>query len=256
MPRKAREKSETGIYHIILRGINGQKIFHDKEDHQQFLETIKLYKVQCGYELYAYCFMNNHIHLLLKEGKEDLGLVFRRIGAKYVYWYNQKYKRRGHLFQDRFRSEAVEDESYFLTVLRYIHQNPVKAKIEKDIEKYPWSSYNEYSNEEYIEQKICDTQFGLSLFSKDPKEGLKLFKDFHQEENDDKCLEFDEKIRLNDIEATEIIKEVAVVNNPDEIKELGKEEINKTIKELKNKGLSIRQLERLTGVSFSAIRKL
>ena len=88
--------------------------------------------------------MNNHIHLLIKEGQEELGTVFRRIGAKYVYWYNRKYSRRGHLFQDRYKSEVVEDDGYLLTVLRYIHQNPLKAGIVKNIEQYPWSSYQDY----------------------------------------------------------------------------------------------------------------
>ena len=88
--------------------------------------------------------MTNHVHLLIKERNEDLGIVFRRIGAKYVYWYNHKYKRRGYLFQDRYKSEAVESDEYLLTVLRYIHQNPVKAGISKNVRSYPWSSYNEY----------------------------------------------------------------------------------------------------------------
>ena len=73
--------------------------------------------------------MSNHIHLLLKEGEEDLGTLFKRIGASYVYWYNWKYNRTGHLFQDHFKSEPVEDDTYLLTVLRYIHQNPLKAGI-------------------------------------------------------------------------------------------------------------------------------
>ena len=89
--------------------------------------------------------MSNHIHLLIEEGREDLGIVFRRIGARYVYWYNRKYKRSGHLFQDRYKSEAVKNDKYLLTVLRYIHQNPIKAGIENDIRKYPWSSYNAVS---------------------------------------------------------------------------------------------------------------
>src|SRR5690554_3854054 len=127
MPRRAREKSSTGVYHVMLRGINKQKIFHDQEDYEKFIEIVKNYKELCTYELYAYCLMSNHFHLLIKEGKEELAAVFRRIGAKYVYWYNLKYKRCGHLFQDRYRSEVVETQQYLLTVLRYIHQNPLKA---------------------------------------------------------------------------------------------------------------------------------
>jgi len=88
VPRRAREKSSTGIYHVMLRGINKQIIFEDNEDYEKFLQIIKGYREECGYEIYTFCLMSNHIHLLIKEGKEDLGMVFRRIGAKYVYWYN------------------------------------------------------------------------------------------------------------------------------------------------------------------------
>lgn len=124
MPRAARKKSNSGIYHIMLRGINRQLIFEDEEDKNRFIETLLKYKEQCGYLIYAYCLMGNHIHILLKEGKEELTLVLKRIAGSYVYWYNWKYHRSGHLFQDRFKSEPVEDDAYFLTVIRYIHQNP------------------------------------------------------------------------------------------------------------------------------------
>ena len=99
MPRKAREKSSTGIYHVVLRGIKRQIIFEDDEDDQKLGATLQECREKSGYEIYAYCLMSNHIHLLLKEGHESLGAVFRRLGASYVYWYNRKYNRRGHLFQ-------------------------------------------------------------------------------------------------------------------------------------------------------------
>jgi len=83
MPRRARKKSRSGIYHILLRGINKQRIFEDVQDYQKFLETIKTNKKTSGYQVYAYCLMSNHIHLLMKEGRESLGTTFRRIGASY-----------------------------------------------------------------------------------------------------------------------------------------------------------------------------
>ena len=155
MPRVARKKSSTGIYHVIWRGINRQQIFKDKEDYQRFLETIRFFQGISGYLLYAYCLMSNHVHLLLGEGKESLGISFRRIGASFVYWYNWKYNRWGHLFQDRYRSEAVETDAYFLTLIRYIHQNPIKAGVTKEIQAYPWSSYREYVQK----PEFCDTQW-------------------------------------------------------------------------------------------------
>lgn len=250
MPRRAREKSSTGIYHVMLRGINGQIIFKDNEDYDKLIQTISQYKEVCGYEIYSFCLMTNHIHLLIKEGKEDLGIVFRRIGASYVYWYNWKYRRSGHLFQDRYKSEEVEDDKYFLTVLRYIHQNPVKAGIEYDIAKYPWSSYSEYLGN----NGICDTKFVLGFFADNKKRAVELFQKFNSEENDDNCLEYEESIKIDDIEATEIIIKIAGVENTSQIQNFEKEERDKVIKELKDNGLSIRQIERLTGISFGVIR--
>lgn len=88
--------------------------------------------------------MNNHIHLLMEEGEEPLSKIFKRICDRYVYWYNHKYDRTGHLFQDRFRSEPVETERYFLTVARYIFQNPVKAGVVTSVSQYKWCNYRAY----------------------------------------------------------------------------------------------------------------
>ena len=144
MPRAARRKSESGIYHVILRGMNRQQIFYDEEDYAYFIHLLDRFQDISHYELYAYCLMGNHIHLLLKTGEEPLDRVFRRIGASFVYWYNLKYQRVGHLFQDRFRSEPVEDDQYFLTVLRYVFRNPVKAGLCTKPEEYPYSNIREY----------------------------------------------------------------------------------------------------------------
>ena len=107
MPRQARKKSENGIYHIMFRGINKQQIFQENEDYRKFLNVVKECKEISGFKLFAYCLMGNHAHLLLKEGNENLDLIVKRIGSRYVYWYNTKYKRAGHLFQDRYKSEPI-----------------------------------------------------------------------------------------------------------------------------------------------------
>lgn len=252
MPRGARRKSSMGIYHAILRGINKQRIFEDNKDYKKFLYKLEDCKKKSGYEIYAYCLMNNHVHLLVKEGHEDLGTTFRRIGASYVYWYNWKYNRRGHLFQDRYRSEAVEGTRYFLTVLRYIHQNPLKAGIVKKIADYPWSSLQEYIGE----QKICSTSFALSLFSGDKEKALEQFKEFNFSQNEDQCMEYDDNGRLNDLEAAEIIKMISGARSPLEIQNFVKEKRDGIIKMCRYEGLSIRQIERLTGISFGVIRKV
>ncbi|MBR6509312.1 MAG: transposase [Clostridia bacterium] len=246
MPRQARRKSESGIYHIMLRGINRQVIFEDDEDSLKFLETLKNYKAISGYKIFAYCLMSNHIHLLLKVEKEDIDLIVKRIASSYVYWYNWKYKRNGHLFQDRFKSEPVEDEIYFLTVLRYIHQNPIKAGLSKAIDGYKFSSYNEYVKTTVM----VDTDFCFGIINKEQ------FIDFHLENNDDVCLEIeDDNFRLTDDEAKEIIRKISKCRTITNFQNLSIDKRDKYLKVLRNQGLSIRQISRLTGVSFNVVRK-
>lgn len=127
MPRQARMKSKTGIYHVIVRGISQQNIFHDEEDFMKYLEMLERVKKKSGFKLYGYCLMGNHVHLLIHESQDELSVVMKGLGISYAWWYNWKYKRTGHVFQDRYKSECVEDDTYLLTVIRYIHQNPVKA---------------------------------------------------------------------------------------------------------------------------------
>jgi len=93
--------------------------------------------------------MDNHIHILLQEQSEPVGVALKCISSSYVLWFNKKYGRCGHLFQERFKSEIVGTDAYFLTVLRYIHQNPIKAKLVEDISHYKWSSYGEYFSQGY-----------------------------------------------------------------------------------------------------------
>ena len=197
MPRQARKKSSSGIYHVMLRGINKQQIFEDEEDFQKFISVLKDCKAISKFKLFAYCLMGNHIHLLIKPERESLELIFKRIGSRYVYWYNWKYHRTGHLFQDRYKSEPVDDESYFLTVLRYIHQNPIKANLCNKIGDYKYSSYQEYESEN---SSIIDTNMALSITDK-----ISLL-NFFEEDNNDACLEISDTFRLNDEEAKEIIK--------------------------------------------------
>lgn len=245
MPRQARKKSDSGIYHIMLRGINRQRIFEDEEDCVRFLETLQKYKFQCGFELYAYCLMGNHIHLLMKEGKEDLTQIFKRIAGSYVYWYNWKYHRCGHLFQDRFRSEPVETDEYFLTVLRYIHRNPVKAMLCQLAEEYSYSSMREYLSG----TELTDTGFALSMISKEQ------FVDFHREENTDQCLDISENDRMTDEEARMLMQNISKCDNIIDFQLLDKQMRSLYIRKLHEKGASIRQIGRITGVSKKVIEQ-
>lgn len=252
MPRSARTKSESGIYHIMLRGINRQDIFADNEDIQRMIEVIIRYKEICKYEVYAYCIMSNHVHLLLKETEDTISNAVKRISGSYVFWYNKKYERCGHLFQERYKSEAVENDEYFLTVLRYIHQNPIKAGMVKDISAYKWSSYNEYIKEAVVINK----DFVLGMFSNDKAKALELFCKFNYQKNNDMCLEDEGKIRVSDSELKERLAMLGVMNTS-EFRQLEKGKRNELIRELKSiGGVTIRQISRVTGISKSVISSI
>ena len=105
--------------------------------------------------------MKNHVHALIRSNTEDIGDTVRRIAVSYVKYHNNKYGRTGHLFQNRFKSEAVDNDQYFLTVTSYIHQNPFKAGIVKNVGDYRWSSFNEYNNGNV---SIVDSEFFAGLF--------------------------------------------------------------------------------------------
>lgn len=159
----------SGIYHVMLRGINKSDIFHDRMDFVKF--RILLEQAVCPVDelghpmpprcrIYAYCMMSNHVHLLVKEESDDLSTLIKRIGGSYAQYYNVKYQRIGHLFQDRFRSEPVETDAYFITLLRYIHQNPVAAGLTNDVLSYEWSSWREFLTKGTVPIVRSCAQFG------------------------------------------------------------------------------------------------
>lgn len=249
MPRNAREKSESGLYHIMLRGINKQDIFEDDTDRERFVATLVRYKEISKFEIYGYCLMNNHIHLLIRQNVEPIGNLVKRICSSYVYWYNWKYERCGHLFQERYKSEAVENEGYLLTVLRYIHQNPVKAGISKNVKAYRWSSYNEY----IMKPLLVDTHFVLDILSSDKKTAVDIFVEHTNEQNEDRCMELYEKVRLNDDKVREYLEKLGVLCQS-ELQQMERSKRNEIIRGLKAmEGITIRQLSRVTGISKSVI---
>ena len=247
MPRQARKKSKTGIYHIMLRGVNQQQIFEDQEDCDKFLQVLKECREICGFGLYAYCLMGNHIHLLMQEVNTPIESCMKRIATRFVYWYNIKYQRTGHLFQDRFKSEPVEDDAYFLTVLRYIHQNPVKAGLCNKVEEYRNSSFNEF----FKDCGMTDNSFVFELISK------KDFGSFNNEKASDSCMDIAEKtaLKVTDEYAKQIINKISGCKNATEFQSLTNTLKEENIKKLHKNGVSIRQISRLCGVSKGMVEK-
>ena len=242
MSRRARQRSGTDIYHVILRGINRQQIFYDEEDYDYFIRLLNRFQKVSQYEVYAYCLMGNHIHLLIKVHQESLGTIFQRIGASFVYWYNLKYQRVGHLFQDRFKSEPVENERYFLTVMRYIFRNPVKAGICTSPFDYPYSN-----------AKAVISQGGPAFPCDITDDELA---DFIAQEHEDICMDISEEPRrgVTESAAKNLIRKEFGTLFPTMSKE-NRQALNASIIRLVKQGVSIRQLSRLTGISKSIIER-
>ncbi|WP_312562341.1 transposase [Anaerospora sp.] len=256
MPRVSREKSRSGIYHIVLRGINRQDIFHTEEDFLNFLGIVKRVKAAQQFQLYAYCLMRNHIHLLIHEQNEDIAKTMKRIAVSYAGWYNSQYERTGHVFQDRFKSEPVEDHQYLLTVLRYIHNNPVKEYLVTNPEKYRWSSCKEYYEDALPIDEVTDTAYILGAFSADKETGRTLLQDFMKLQDFDQILDIEKRERKSDAELEAHVEYLLDGQPVLRLATMNKQERNSFLQQLKKlKGVTQRQIARVTGLNPNIIFK-
>ena len=188
--------------------------------------------------------MNNHVHIVLKEKSlGDISLIMKRILTKYARWYNIKYGRSGALIANRYKSVPVEIDEYFLQLIRYVHQNPIKAGIAEKVEDYPYSSFIEYINE----SDLTNTDFLLQMIS------LKEFVDYHEEIEIMKFRITDSK-RKTDEDVLMFLKRHYNIENPQNISKFSKIDRNKILAELK-KEFSVRHLQRITGISRGVITK-
>ena len=176
MATHRRKKSTTGIYHVVVKGINKEKIF-DMQREKIFLKSIILKTLEkIKVEIYSYCIMSNHAHFIIRAEIETLSLFMARVLAEYASYYNYKHHRNGHVFQNRFMSECIENERYFWTCLRYIHLNPVKAGMIKNPVRYKYSSMADYMTETtgILDEKAV-------LMYKKHFEDFQAFDAFHKE---------------------------------------------------------------------------
>lgn len=142
MARKPRVQQPGMIHHVIARGNNKESVFKKETDKIRYLQLLIKYKEQQKFKLLAYCIMDNHIHLLIKQGRVSLSKTMQCIQQSYTQYYNHKYNTIGHVFHQRFKSKPVSDESYLLALIAYIHNNPKDLGV-VDLLKYKWSSHNE-----------------------------------------------------------------------------------------------------------------
>ena len=179
MPRKARIDAPGALHHVIARGIEQRKIFDDTLDKNRFLVRLSNILNETETSCYAWALLPNHFHLLLRTGNTSIATVMRRLLTGHAMYYNRQHGRRGHLFQNRYRSILCEEERYFLELVRYIHLNPLRANIVKDLNRldsYPFCGHS------YVMGKLSndwqDTNLVLRLFGSKVRSARQHYREF------------------------------------------------------------------------------
>ena len=248
MARKARAESSTGDYLVMLQAAEQQLLFREDADREKFIRLLADCKNKCGFELYAYSLTRDAVFLLLREGEEPLSVIFKRMGSAYVYWYNVKYGRRGGLFRDRFRSLPVETEQDLKRMLRYVHYQPVREGLSRDL-RYAYSSWQAYYGR--AEDGLTDTETLLDRF------GREEILDYH--ETDGKEEFRSTAVRgpgpITEEAAGELLRQFSRASGPEEYLALPRQTQMDCVIRVHHRGASIRQLSRLTGLSKATVEK-
>ena len=253
MPYKIRKGSMSKIYHVMLRGNDRQDIFYDDQDYMKFLKLIKITKEKYQCEIYEYCLMANHVHMIIFDCKDILSKAIQSLAISYSLYFAKKYKKEGHLFQGRFLSKSVETRKYLCTLCRYIHQNPLKANIART-EEYKWSSYNEF----LFDSKIINPNPILSMFGQTKKEARKNFIIYHNRKVNliNEEVEYEFVYRLTDEQVKEKIQQILKIDNVRVFHTYDKDTRNEKLKELKIiKGTSKAQIARVLGINKKIVER-
>jgi putative transposase len=182
MPRQPRLDAPGALHHVMGRGIDGVTIFRNKKDREDFLERLADLCRANALSVYAWAFMENHVHILVRTGNQALSKSMRKLLTGYVVNYNHRHKRYGHLFQNRYKSILCEDDPYLLELTRYIHLNPLRAGIVKSLQElrgYHWCGHSALMGR--VKRDWQDTDMVLSYFSKRKKEAIERYEDFVQQ---------------------------------------------------------------------------
>lgn len=252
MATKPRKRSNSGFYHVFQRGVNLFDIFEDDIDRRFYLSRLKKYSAELGVEIHAWCLMSNHTHLLLRADYEALSAMMRQLGSVYARFFNTRHNRSGPLFEGRFNSVCVETDAQFMTVLRYIHRNPIHHEESTLCGSYPWTSFGEYVN---ATPSTCKIGFGLALFG-----DIEALVKFHGEWNDnERHMDLDTIGPMIDDEARNraqiALNDAGFEVTVSRIGSLPRNLRDKAIACLKRVvGCSLRQIQRLTAIAYSSIR--
>lgn len=249
MPRKNRQKAEADIYHVMMRGEGRQIIFESNDDRLCFLRMLARAQEKCGAHVYAWCLMDNHVHMLLKVPFSRLAKLMQILMSGYATYYNSIHDHVGHLFAGRYKSEPIDSDEYLMTVVRYIHQNPVKGGMSASCD-YRWSSYQSYISG----TGKTNTEFVLAVFG-----GLDEFVAFHEHDSRGRPLHelamAGGVVPFKDEKAYAVAAEALDGMRLSDVKALGREERDEALMRLRTAGLTVRQIERLTGIGRGVINR-
>ena len=176
MARKPRYHIPGAFYHLMLRGNDGQKIFFCDADRCRMCLLIQQGVERYGHRIHAFCFMSNHIHLLVQVGLTPISKIVHNLAFRYSQGINKRYRKIGHLFQGRFKAILLDADNYFLKLVRYIHMNPVRAKLVKKPIEYQWSGHRAYLGEDEI--SWLSTEYTLAKFDTILGEAHRLYNDY------------------------------------------------------------------------------
>lgn len=176
MPRAARLYAAGVPYHVISRGVGGMELFQVEEEYLEFLHLLNSIKKEQPFRLYSYCLMPNHIHLLMEMEVGHLHTVMRRLLGAYALRFNIRRNRFGHVFQNRYKAIRCGRDSHFLELLRYIHLNPVRARLVSDPADWAWSSHRDYSVGALGTHP--DVAHGLAFFSSNVDDARRAYREF------------------------------------------------------------------------------
>ncbi|MBR2835820.1 MAG: transposase [Coriobacteriales bacterium] len=240
MPRASRQLSESGYYHVVLRGIGRQILFEDNNERQVFLSTVKRYRDNLGFKVIAWCLMSNHVHLLLYDPNQILSEAVKRIALSFAKQHNKRHDHVGHVFEDRFTSKPIETNEQLIAAVNYIHNNPQKAGL-ASAQSYKWSSYKEYLGS----KGLSDTSIVIGYLG-------------GWSNNNESELEYQiqcSRTYITDAEAKKLITQTLSPQEQESLEGQDKEARDRALVRIKELGIAVRQIERLTGIGRNIISR-
>lgn len=250
MPREPRNRILSEFNHLMIRGIGHMDIFMDEDDHLRFIDTIKKFNEGRELKIHAYCLMSNHVHLLVQASPEAIPGFMKSIEVSYAQYFNSTHEHVGHLFQNRYKSDAIRSEQHLLTAFRYILLNPQAAGICR-WEEYRWSSARTYlmrDDDGITETSLIKDIIGgryevMGFVNSNATDSAKIAEPVLHGK------------RLTDNEALRVFQAISGLKDPLMMQGIDRESRNELFARLKKAGITVRQLERMTGINRNTIQR-